>query len=411
MTNLKRKFSALLAGALVAGTLLGEAVPVYAAGVKETGYENGYVVDMEKISSYVSGYSNKDGGVAEIIAYDTVNKNAWVVNGATGKLDILALADENGISETMTATTLDIQALVEGRADGFVYGDMTSVAINSRLGIAAIALQAEGYDKNGYVALLTTDGTLITMFEAGCQPDNVVFTPDGTKILSANEGEPREGFGEGVVDPAGSVTIIEVNMGDYAASTVTTLDFSAFDSQAEELLANNILMVKDNVPSKDFEPEYIAATNNTAYIALQENNATEYCNEIKTTLIATDGTEAKKVRVLDPETTAGLPEGKSVLYGGRSFSMYQVTDAGLTLVYNSGSDFEAKTAGYFPDYFNCSNDDNEYDSRSPKKGPEPESVTIGTVDGRTYAFVALERIGGIMVYDITNPEDVISPEM
>ena len=38
-----------------------------------------------------------------------------------------------------------------------------------------------------------------------------------------------------------------------------------------------------------------------------------------------------------------------------------------------------------------------------KKGPEPESVVIGNVDGKSYAFVALERIGGIIVYDITNP--------
>ena len=28
---------------------------------------------------------------------------------------------------------------------------------------------------------------------------------------------------------------------------------------------------------------------------------------------------------------------------------------------------------------------------------------MGTVDGRTYAFVALERTGGVMVYDVTEP--------
>ncbi len=43
------------------------------------------------------------------------------------------------------------------------------------------------------------------------------------------------------------------------------------------------------------------------------------------------------------------------------------------------------------------------DDRSGKKGPEAESVTVGTVDGRTYAFVALERTGGVMVYDVTEP--------
>jgi len=246
------------------------------------------------------------------------------------------------------------------------------------------------------------------------------------------------------------------------------------------------LMVKDNLPSVDFEPEYIATTNETALIALQENNAiavldlvnmtftgvyslgfkdlslkenaldlvgdgiyeaktyadtvsaympdgiavyetegvtylltanegdarewgsdaTEYCNESKETLISTDGMEAAKVRVIDAEVTDGMPEGKNVMYGGRSFSVYRVEEDGLTQVFDSGKDFERLTTTYVPEYFNCSNDDNEYDSRSQKKGPEPESVVVGEVDGRTYAFAALERIGGIMVYDITNPEDI-----
>ena len=56
-----------------------------------------------------------------------------------------------------------------------------------------------------------------------------------------------------------------------------------------------------------------------------------------------------------------------------------------------------------PAFFNASNDDRTFDSRSDNKGPEPEAVTIGTIGGRTYAFIGLERIGGIMVYDVTDP--------
>lgn len=59
------------------------------------------------------------------------------------------------------------------------------------------------------------------------------------------------------------------------------------------------------------------------------------------------------------------------MFGGRSFTAFEVTDQGLTEVYDSGNDFESITAEAFPDYFNCSNDDNEVDSRSGKKGPEP----------------------------------------
>ena len=72
-------------------------------------------------------------------------------------------------------------------------------------------------------------------------------------------------------------------------------------------------------------------------------------------------------------------------------------------MFTSGDDFEALTAQYLPDYYNCSNDNAVVDDRSGKKGPEAESVTVGTVDGRTYAFVALERTGGVMVYDVTEP--------
>ena len=53
---------------------------------------------------------------------------------------------------------------------------------------------------------------------------------------------------------------------------------------------------------------------------------------------------------------------------------------------------------------NCSNDDATIDDRSGKKGPEAEAVTIGQIEDKTFAFIGLERIGGIMVYDITNPE-------
>lgn len=72
-------------------------------------------------------------------------------------------------------------------------------------------------------------------------------------------------------------------------------------------------------------------------------------------------------------------------------------------VYDSGSLFESMTAQYLPNWFNCSNDDISVDSRSPKKGSEPESVTINRIGNGYYAFVALERIGGIMVFDVTDP--------
>ena len=113
-----------------------------------------------------------------------------------------------------------------------------------------------------------------------------------------------------------------------------------------------------------------------------------------------------KVVFFGAEDYDGLNAEKDYLFGGRSFTLFRVTENGLTEVFTSGSDFEEKTAAYLPEYFNCSNDDLAVDDRSGKKGPEPETVTVGQINGRTYAFVTLERIGGIMVYDITDPSGV-----
>lgn len=89
-------------------------------------------------------------------------------------------------------------------------------------------------------------------------------------------------------------------------------------------------------------------------------------------------------------------------YGARSFSIWNGSTGAL--VFDSGNDFEMMTAQRLGEGFNASNDDNQGDDRSDDKGPEPEAVEIAVLDGKTYAFIALERVGGIMVYDISNPE-------
>lgn len=109
---------------------------------------------------------------------------------------------------------------------------------------------------------------------------------------------------------------------------------------------------------------------------------------------------------LNITTTAGDTDGdgdfdRIFSYGARSFSIF---DTRGNLVFDSGSDFEAITAMILPDDFNSTNNENgSFDSRSDDKGPEPEALTLGTLGRRTYAFIGAERVGGIFVYDITNP--------
>ncbi|WP_439101652.1 choice-of-anchor I family protein [Congregibacter sp.] len=105
--------------------------------------------------------------------------------------------------------------------------------------------------------------------------------------------------------------------------------------------------------------------------------------------------------------TTGQPDGACTYealysYGARSFSIWNGSTGAL--VFDSGSDFELITAQRLGEGFNATNDDNEGDNRSDDKGPEPEAVSIAAIDGNTYAFIGLERVGGIMVYDISNPQ-------
>ncbi|TKB73725.1 MAG: alkaline phosphatase [Nitrospira sp.] len=90
--------------------------------------------------------------------------------------------------------------------------------------------------------------------------------------------------------------------------------------------------------------------------------------------------------------------------GGRSFSIRRVDG---TLVYDSGDDIEQHTATLVPTLFNSQGTADTFDTRSDNKGPEPEGLAIGKVSGRTYAFIGLERTGGVIVYDITDPTEPI----
>jgi len=446
------------------------------------------ILGMEQIGRYNSGVVSADGGCLEIVEYNEINGFAYGVSGVKGEIIAIKISDiKNGDKITdLSGTSYKVKDLVAAANADFTYGDITSISISPDGSKLVAAVQHSDYEKNGVIAVFdcNKDGSIGNpkFVETGVQPDMVTFTPDGKKILTADEGEPRSGYGTGIIDPKGSVTII-----DAVTLTKVAVDFTSYDAKRDDLTNAGVILKKGALPSEDLEPEFITCNNNVAYIDCQEANAVAvldlataeikniyslgtvdyskvnidlnknntptytpdnyadvlgvrmpdgislseiggktylltanegdsreweattspnyYINEATKTLTSVNSVATtKKVTCLDSTKMDGLDSTKTYLFGSRSYSMFEVTDSGLKLVYDSGSDFESLTANYLPQNFNSSNDTNVADGRSNKKGPEPEYVTVGEVAGKQYAFIGLERVGGVMAYDISNPE-------
>ena len=432
-------------------------------------FENGAALTLDRTGDVTLGEADPDGGVAEIVSYNSDNGKAYIVNGQQGLLNVVNVNEDGSLT---TENTIEVQNLI----DGFAYGDMTSVAVDTVNDHVIIALQAADYTAAGRIAVLDYEGNLVASYETGVQPDMVTVSSDGKWILTADEGEPREGYGPGTTDPAGSVTLVNTE-----TEEVRVAGFAGFDSSV--LAGQGILFNKVDgqilSASADLEPEYIALDpdGTKAYVSLQEANAIatldieegtftsvkslgfqdlsaeenrvdlsedgeykasvyphtvgvrmpdgisafevngvtwlatanegdarewgEFSNEAKEDIADAEGIVAEGVRVLDHSVTAGLEDGINYVYGSRSFTIYNADT--MEPVYDSANEFESRTASYLSAWFNCSNDDIEIDSRSAKKGVEPETVTVEQIGSRWYAFVGLERIGGVMVYDVTDP--------
>jgi hypothetical protein len=170
-----------------------------------------------------------------------------------------------------------------------------------------------------------------------------------------------------------------------------------------------------------YEPDAIAAyqvRGQTYLVMANEGDAREYgpfAEEARVSSLNLDPTEVPNATFLKNNSRLGRltvstasadtdgdgdADCLSVL-GSRSFS---IRDPQGNLVFDSGDAFEQIVAQTYPVNSNSDNEANDFDSRSDNKGPEPEALALGEIKGRTYAFIGLERISGIMVYNITNPQ-------
>lgn len=199
---------------------------------------------------------------------------------------------------------------------------------------------------NGLTALDPSDQTSQVLI--GSLPAKGVFMPDaiasakigGTDYLfTANEGDARE------------YTAIT----DVARLASTSLDPTAFPDQA--FLKNNQFLGRLNV--------------------LQQTGDTDG-----------DG-DKDEIHLL----------------GTRSFSIWNAQTGAL--VFDSKDLLEQITKSHpaTAAFFNASNTSGTAVSknRSDDKGPEPEGVTTCFINGNHYLFVSLERVGGVMMFNIDQP--------
>jgi hypothetical protein len=426
---------------------------------------------LTPLGTYATG--NYEGGAATILAHDPLTQRVFVVNTVDHCLEVLDISDPT--------------SPVKVGAISIPEGTPNSVAV--RDGVVAVAANAALKTDLGTVRFYDA-GTLgwLSSVTVGSLPDMLTFTPNGQRVLVANEGEPNDDY---TVDPPGTLSLIDLTGGaaQVTQADVVTVDFTAFDGAT--LDPSIRIFGPGATVSQDLEPEYIAVSHDskTAWVTLQENNAVATIDLDTATVMSLTGlgfkdhslsgnaldasdkdgiinianwplkgmyqpdglaalrcqgqdflvlanegdsrdydgfsevgrvkdlnlseelracSGTKKLGRLQVTTENGYtigPEGERLYtelyaYGARSVSIR--TGAG-ELIWDSGDDFEALTAAAYPNYFNAGFDTDALDDRSDNKGPEPEGVVVEQLFGRVYAFVGLERIGGIMVYDLTNP--------
>lgn len=437
--------------------------------------------------NYIGSFdpSGTNNSTCEIVVHDPVSQRLFTTSAIAGFLDIVDFSNPAALS---VVQSIDMNP----------YGGVTSVAVKN--GIVAVASPNANEALNGSVVFFTTNGVFQKQVTVGALPDMITFTPDGTKVLTANEGQPNADY---TVDPEGSVSVIDISGGiaSLTQANVTTMLFTQYNTQETALVASGVRKLKStSTMSQDFEPEYItiSADSQKAWVALQENNAIAEINLTNNTytalwalgtkdmsvvgngadisdnngqilianwpiksfyqpdgianytaggtnfiVTANEGDEKEytgfveritigdnnygldavaypnasmlkqsynagrfRVSAFSGNTDADAEKEQIYALGGRSFSIFN-TDT-KQLVFDSGDDFEMYTAmtPSINPIFNADHEDNGIKVRSRAKGPEPEGVTLAEIAGKTFAFISLERVGGVMVYDVTNPNDV-----
>ncbi|AEV32541.1 hypothetical protein Oweho_1551 [Owenweeksia hongkongensis DSM 17368] len=267
----------------------------------------------------------------------------------------------------------------------------------------------QGLDTTAYDYLIHIYGNNgLQLPSQDLEPEHIAINPASTKAYVTLQ----ENNAVAVIDLA-TATLDTVLALGYKDFSVTGLDASDTESDIDIKPYNRLFGM--------YQPDGIAsysANGNIYFATANEGKARDYSaySELAkvTDFIFDANAFPNYVNIyqdsvlgrLDITNTLGnndndLFQDSLFCFGGRSFSIW---DENGQLVWDSGDQFEQITAQMFPNEFNSDDDDNNSrKSTSNEKGPEPESIVIGEVDGTPYAFITLKKMGGIMIYDISDP--------
>lgn len=433
------------------------------AAVALAGAHGASALTLKQILRHESGVFNK--GAAEIVAFDAGSSRFYVVNGATPAIEILHLEGSGAANAKWSEAGKLELAGDESPTSVAVHGGIVAAAVHNagEQGRPGKVIFFDGAGKRlaevpvGSLPDMVTfspDGRYVLTANEGEPTDTM--DPDGSvSIIDVSAGVAAAkavtvGF-EGLTAADMRAAGVRVFPGkeprtdfepeyiavsaDSRTAWVSLQEANAFaklDIAGGKLLGILPLGVKDHSqPGAGFDPNdkdsaidiapvpahglympdaiaAFTAKGATYIISANEGDARKEDERVEKAQIdpkALDAAQAKRLARLKISTIDGDTDGDGDIdqlhtYGARSFTIW---DEGGKLVYDSGDQIERITADRLGNNFNNGNDENKGDSRSDDKGPEPEGVDVGVVDGRTYAFIGLERTGGVMVFDVTDP--------
>ncbi|MFJ8919363.1 esterase-like activity of phytase family protein [Streptomyces sp. NPDC102415] len=412
----KRTCAALAVLAVTAGTLAGAGAA--SAGQPHGGDRGRNAVAFERTATYPV-FQNRPAGedasaqtVAEISATSEDGRTLVYTDAAARRIGFLDISDAG---RPRGLGTLSLAAL------GDAEDEPTSVSVVGQYVLVVVNTSASYTRPSGRLDVISLrTRQRVASHDLGGQPDSIAISKDKRYAAVAIENERDEeatpaGGEEGDLPqaPAGFVQIVDIKGSSPARWTTRAVPLTAPDGSAlPALVAAGI------TEPTDPEPEYVSVNGRGQLaVTLQENNGVVVIDLAsgrltKAFTVGTadiEGIDTADDGVIDQTgSLTGVPREPDALGwiddrylatadegdwkgGTRGWTVFDSRTG--KAVRDAGNSFERLAArhGLLDD------------SRSEKKGTEPEGLAIGTYDGVRYAFVGSERSNFVAVYDISKP--------